>query len=122
MSIKITAKKRIIAAYILAMCLFQTIMFAQTGEALHFDGVDDKVDLGSTLGNFGTGNFTIETLFKSTATGDRTIIGKRPGCNTGNFWNIRLINGKVYFEVCSNTSQANLLSVQSPLNTYNSGN
>lgn len=93
-------------------------LFAQVGAALNFDGVDDRVDLGTTIGNFGTGNFTVETWFKSTTTGDKTIFGKRVSCAAGSFWNLRLINGALYFEVYGTAN----VSAISPLATYNDGN
>jgi hypothetical protein len=92
--------------------------FAQSGAALNFDGVDDRIDLGTTIGNFGTGNYTVETWFKSTTTGDKTIFGKRVSCNSGSFWNLRLINGALYFEVYGTAN----VSAISPLATYNDGN
>jgi len=114
--------KGFIQKLLFAFILFTIQSKAQTGAALNFDGVDDKVDLGATLGNLGTGNFTFETWFKSTATGDRCLVSKRAACTASNFWNVRLINGAVHFEVCANGAQSNLLSLQTPLNTYNNGN
>ena len=49
--------------------------------AFNFDGVDDYVSFGSTLGNFGTGNFTVDFWIRTTSTRDEEIIGKRPVCN-----------------------------------------
>ncbi len=102
----------------ICIILFNAQLYAQAGAALNFDGIDDRIDMGTTLGNFGTGNFTVETWFKSTATGDKTIIGKRVGCNAGSFWNLRFINGALYFEVYG---AANVNTI-SPLATYNDGN
>jgi len=103
---------------IIVFLLINHQLMAQSGAALNFDGVDDRVDLGTTLGNFGTGNFTVETWFKSTTTGDKTIFGKRVSCNSGSFWNLRLINGALYFEVYGTAN----VSAITPLATYNDGN
>jgi hypothetical protein len=103
---------------IIVFLLINHQLMAQSGAALNFDGVDDRIDLGTTIGNFGTGNFTVETWFKSTTTGDKTIFGKRVSCNSGSFWNLRLINGALYFEVYGTAN----VSAISPLATYNDGN
>jgi hypothetical protein len=66
--------------------------------ALDFDGVDDVVDLGSSLGNFGTSDFTIEGWIKTT-TVDKTIMSKRSMCDNSNYWFINIPpNGKVHME------------------------
>ncbi len=68
-------------------------------QALNFDGVDDLVNINPSLGNFGTGDFTVEMNVRTTRTGEY-IIAKRPSCNFGNFWNVFIIgNGKVAIEV-----------------------
>ncbi|HOY14217.1 MAG TPA: MopE-related protein, partial [Saprospiraceae bacterium] len=68
--------------------------------SLDFDGTNDFVNCGNSLGNFGIGNFTIEMQIKTTVT-SKVLISKRPGCNGSNtFWNV-LINssGKVLVEM-----------------------
>jgi hypothetical protein len=50
--------------------------------SLQFDGVDDRVNCGTTLGNFGTSNFTINFFFKTTTTlTPSTFIAKSIGGN-----------------------------------------
>ncbi len=102
----------------IVLSVFSIQTYAQAGAALNFDGVDDRVDLGTTLGNWGTGNFTFETWFKSTATGDRAIVSKRAFCGATNFWNLRFINGALHFEFYGAAG----VDVVSPLATYNDGN
>ncbi len=71
---------------------------AGTGAALDFDGLDDQVSLGTTLGSFGTGNFTIEFWVKTTASSG-AIYSKRSGCGCGNFLEISLNgSGKIRYE------------------------
>ncbi|HZV68439.1 MAG TPA: LamG-like jellyroll fold domain-containing protein, partial [Saprospiraceae bacterium] len=70
--------------------------------SLNLDGSDDAVDLGATLGNFGTNNFTIEMRFKGTGT-NKAIISKRLTCDCANFWNLKMDgNGKAMFEILEN--------------------
>ena len=102
----------------ICIIIFNVESFAQVGAAINFDGFDDRVDLGTTIGNFGTGSFTVETWFKSNATGDRAIFGKRVFCGATNFLNLRLINGALHFEVYGSAATV----AQSPLATYNDGN
>jgi hypothetical protein len=86
---------------------------AQTGEALHFAS-GDYIDLGNSLGNFGTGQFTFETWFKTSA-GTQTLVSKRSGCAASSFWNVRLTaTGEVSFEVCEAAGPVNLFSVVTP--------
>ncbi len=78
--------------------------------SLDFDGVNDEVTGGNTVGNFGTGNFTIEMKFRVTGTG-KVLISKRLGCNCSNFWNLSVNSmGKLEFEMreeaCANSTLA----------------
>jgi len=68
------------------------------GNALHFDGSDDNVNINSTIGNFGTGAFTIETWVRTTAT-TGTIISKRDANSHGNFFVVSLNDGKIVLEI-----------------------
>lgn len=74
-----------------------TALVAQTpGQALNFDGVDDYVSLGTSLGNFGTGNFTIEiklqTTFSSATSSfqDSPLLMKREDCGSGNLFGLKI--------------------------------
>jgi hypothetical protein len=55
--------------------------------AITFDGVDDYVNCGTSIGNFGTSNFTINFFFKTTQTfSPSTFIAKSIGDNpTSNY-------------------------------------
>ena len=59
--------------------------------ALNFDGSDDEVNLGTSLGNFGDGDFTIEAWIKTDE--DNYIISKRGICGYDNFWNVNISPG-----------------------------
>lgn len=56
------------------------------GKALSFDGSGDVVTVNSTLGNFGTSDFSVTGWYKQTA--DAYIISKRATCDHGSFWDI----------------------------------
>jgi len=87
---------------------------------LNFDGVDDVVEVNTTLGNFGTNNFTIEAQVKTTATGYQPIITKRNVCAHDNFWNLNMIDGKFVFELDQDASGGNYAALTS-IDTYNDG-
>jgi hypothetical protein len=57
--------------------------------AFSFDGVDDLVSFGSTAGNFGTSDFTIDFWIKPTSTRFEGVLGKRPICMHASFWDVR---------------------------------
>ncbi len=75
------------------------IAYTPPGNALNFDGVNDNVGTNSTLGNFGTGNFTLETWVRTTASAG-VIMAKRNSASFGNFFNIIVsATGKAAFEI-----------------------
>ncbi len=75
--------------------------------SLIFDGVDDEVNLGNTLGNFGTGDFTIEARIRTTEANDY-ILSKRPVCGCDNFWNLSVDgDGKIRMEMLEDISCGN---------------
>lgn len=65
----------------------------EVGQAFKFDGIDDYVTFGSTVGNFGTSDFTIDFWVKTSSTRHEAILGKRPVCTHDVFWQIRLWDG-----------------------------
>lgn len=72
------------------------------GNSLNFDGVNDIVNLGNTLGNFGTNNFTLEVWAKIPdviGSREQVIMSKRNECTGNTFWNLLIEEtGKVQFE------------------------
>lgn len=82
--------------------------------ALNFDGIDDFINLGDALGNFGSNNFTVEMYLK-TAVGSQFVMAKRPVCNHASFWNISVDdNSKLVFEVDNDESGGNYAAITSP--------
>jgi hypothetical protein len=64
------------------------IPYTPPGNAISFDGINDFArSNGTTVGNFGTSNFTIEYWIKTTDAGAYHIT-KRGGCGGGSFWSI----------------------------------
>src|SRR5688500_3277177 len=62
------------------LLMSSNMLFAQSGNALDFDGSNDDVSLGTSLGTFGTGDFSLEVWFKTSSSGNGTLISKRPVC------------------------------------------
>ena len=60
------------------------------GQAFSFDGSDDYVTFGTTVGNFGNSDFTIDFWIKTSSTRQEGILGKRRVCTHGSFFDIRL--------------------------------
>jgi len=87
---------------------------------LNFSGSSNYITLNSTLGNFGTGDFTIQENFKTTSSALMFIFSKRGDCNGGgNFIAIRLTNGKPEIETDDiNANYTDLVSSTA----YNDGN
>ncbi|MFK7934684.1 MAG: LamG-like jellyroll fold domain-containing protein [Saprospiraceae bacterium] len=92
---------------------------ANTG--LDFDGVDDYVDLGTTLGNFGTSDYTIETWLKTSMVSidAAPIISKRGICDCTNSFDLTIFsNGNLQWENISddNCSDVTFLVSTLPVN------
>jgi hypothetical protein len=81
--------------------------------ALNFDGVDDKVVVNnSTLGNFGTGDFTIEMSVRTAlSSGVEYLASKRNFCGGDNFWSLQIVNGKLNMEMAENAASLNYVAL-----------
>ncbi len=90
--------------------------------ALQLDGSDDQVEIqDATLGNFGTGNFTLE-MWAQTTDNNCALIGKRAICNCDNFWNFFVDNGRLRAEFSASNTCSNYLNVVGSTNTLANGN
>ncbi len=90
--------------------------------ALQLDGSDDQVEIqDSTLGNFGTGNFTLE-MWAQTTDNNCVLIGKRAICNCDNFWNFFIDNGRLRAEFSASNTCGNYLNISGTNNTLANGN
>lgn len=71
-----------------------TFGFGKVGVAFSFDGVDDTLSFGNTIGNFGSNNFTIEFWIRTTNTQPvLSVLGKREACVFSSYFDIFLGNG-----------------------------
>lgn len=83
------------------------INLIEAGASLKFNESNNAVTLGQTLGNFGTGDFSIEMKVKTAMTGTY-LLTKRGTCNVDNFINIHINNlGVVTAETYNNSVAAN---------------
>ncbi len=90
--------------------------------ALQLDGSDDQVEIQNpSLGNFGTGNFTIE-MWAQTTDNNCALIGKRAICNCDNFWNFFIDNGRLRAEFSESNTCSNYLNATGSINTLADGN
>lgn len=86
-----------------------TFTSGQVGQAFTFDGVNDSVTFGSTVGNFGTSDFTIDFWIRTTNT-TRTegVLGKREICGHHSFWDMRVgSNGTLNVELDQDAGATN---------------
>ncbi len=84
-----------------------TIAHAATGP-LHyatFDGSTGYVAAGNTsIGNFGTGTFTLEAWIKTTSTATQCIVGKRAAASGGNFFQFITGSNSIGIELDDNVN------------------
>ncbi len=81
-----------------------TDRFGVANGAYSFDGINDYIDAGTTLGNFGSSDFTIDFWMKTSSLQTMRIIGKRVTCLHSNFWNLGIKNGKIEMALDQNSS------------------
>lgn len=96
----------------------ETFTFTDINNALHFDGVNDYVQFSGFTGRFGTGDFTVESWFKTNSASQQGFIAKRSTCGNQNFWNLTTISGTVTFEIGPNYSAITTGSV-APVGQWN---
>lgn len=91
-----------------------------TGGYLNFSGSSNYISLNNSIGNFGTGDFTIQERFRTSSSALMFIFSKRPNCNGGgNFISIMLNSGKLEME--TDDASNNYTDLVSSA-TYNDGN
>ena len=89
-----TFGKGLVSLFILAVS--QITVKAQTATHLHFDGVNDYINLPvSSLFNFGTGDFSVEAWVKTSSGATQVIVG---GSGSGDFW-LGINTGKAAFSI-----------------------
>ena len=62
----------------------------QIGGSINIDGVNEYVNINNTVGNWGTGDFTVSVWFRTSVTSQQhNLVGKRDTCNNSfSFWNM----------------------------------
>jgi hypothetical protein len=63
---------------------------AKVGHGWEFNGVNNLVNCGPNVGNFGASDFTIEFWVKSTSAENQDILSKRPICGHSSFWHVAM--------------------------------
>jgi parallel beta-helix repeat protein len=84
---------------------------ASGGQAFRFAGSGSTVSVGPLASTVGTTAFSIALTLTTTATGDRYVLGNRSTISHGNFFNIRVINGKAVAELDESAGGANYVIV-----------
>ena len=96
----------------------------EVGPAFSFDGIDDFVDFGNAVGNFGTSDFTIDFWIQTSSTRGvgEGVIGKRSRCNMPTFggWDIRNGPGPLLVELDQEGDMINFNHL-SAIRTVNDG-
>ena len=77
---------------------YYTIATLTPATGLNFDGVNDFVSINNTLGNVGSGDFSIEMNMRTTAA-EVYLLSKRNICGSDNFISMGVHLGKLSFEV-----------------------
>jgi hypothetical protein len=87
----------------------------QLSQALNLDGSDDTVDLGVSIGDFRTADFSIAMWIKTTPVGrTQWLLTKRAYCNHSPFWNVGIAStGRLIFEIDQDFSGTNYGSINS---------
>ena len=62
----------------------------KVAQSFGFDGVDDSVDFGANVGNFGADDFTVEFWFKHASARPEAVLAKRIACNATSGWDLRI--------------------------------
>ncbi|MFK7932127.1 MAG: LamG-like jellyroll fold domain-containing protein, partial [Saprospiraceae bacterium] len=79
---------------------------------LSFYGIDDRIELPATLGNFGTGDFTIEMWIKTNVSTYDAIISKGSICDEQPYWGLIIdTDGRLHW----NCAEADYVNDQSVL-------
>jgi len=87
-----------------------TFTAGKVGQAFSFDGVNDSVSFGNTIGNFGTNDFTIEYWIKTSSTRIEAVLGKWGNCGLSSFFAMRLTSGKLSMEMAQDAGGNNFNS------------
>jgi prepilin-type N-terminal cleavage/methylation domain-containing protein len=97
-----------------------TVNPGKVNRALNFSNSSNYITAGTTVGTFGTGDFSVAFWLLTSASGIEYPLSKRSSCGCSNFWNFQVVSGKIGFEV-SEDGCANY-AYPATTSTYNDGN
>ena len=79
------------------------------GDCLSFNGTNQYAAVSnSTLGNIGTGNFTISAWVNTTSTNDQMFVAKQTSNNSNGLFNFGCSEGKVFCQIQGNSGSNQL--------------
>lgn len=86
-----------------------TAAAGMSGPAFTFDGIDDHISCGTSAGNVGTNDFTLDFWIRTSSTRSlEALISKRVSCGQANMLDLRIgdsqANGKLVMELSSGFS------------------
>jgi alpha-tubulin suppressor-like RCC1 family protein len=84
----------------------------EVGQTFVFDGNGSYIDFGTNVGNFGTGDFTVEFWLSTTSTRYEALLSKRNICDADNLFNILIQSGELLFEVDGGASSYGFFGFQ----------
>jgi alpha-tubulin suppressor-like RCC1 family protein len=84
----------------------------EVGQTFVFDGNGSYIDFGTSVGNFGAGDFTVEFWLSTVSTRYEILLSKRNICNADNLFNILIQSGELLFEVDGGASSYGFFAFQ----------
>jgi hypothetical protein len=94
-----------------------TFVNGQSGQAFSFAGAGS---VRYAPPAFGTSDFTVSFVLQTTVSGPQAVLGDRVTSGAGNFFGVRMAQGKLIVELCQDTSGTNYVGITSS-RTVNDG-
>jgi len=92
------------------------------GNALNFDGANDYVDFGATVGDFQNNQpWTIECWFRTTSTNTQFLIAKQRSTGSARGYNLRSQNGFLQIRIVNTGGLVNGIAVNNTTQAINDG-
>ena len=89
---------------------------SRPASSLSFDGIDDAINFGDTIGDFGQEDFTVEWWMNTTSEANGTLLGKREYCGPHRFWEVDISGGHIALEFFNTYSNSYGLASSKPVN------
>ena len=81
-----------------------TVVSGLNGNGRNFDGVDDYIRLGTTVGNFGNGDFSILTVGNGTSSNEQVILSKTNGGSPSSTYGFLIASNGAFATASGGTS------------------